>query len=148
MLVNLAPNFGKRQLVKIVGSSNNPEKVVEQALLSAIPSLDGEFNNLFELLETLCNTGKDEHDGFILFIDEMGKLLEAAAHGKGDVFFFQQLAEFAARSKGRLLIVGVLHLAFNEYWGAYHRKPSANGSKLQAVSMTSASTFLERSNSN
>ena len=117
VLVNLAPKFGKRQLVKIVGSSNNPEKVVEQALLSVIPSLDGEFNNLFELLETLCNTGKDEHDGFILFIDEMGKLLEAAAHGKGDVFFFQQLAEFAARSKGRLLIVGVLHLAFNEYSG-------------------------------
>ena len=47
----------------------------------------------------------------------MGKLLEAAAHGKGDVFFFQQLAEFAARSKGRLLVVGVLHLAFNEYSG-------------------------------
>ena len=115
MLVNLAPNL-ERLLVKIVGSSNNPEKVVEQALWSVIPSLDGEFNNLFELLETLCNTGKDEHDGFILFIDEMGKLLEAAAHGKGDVFFFQQLAEFAAR-KGRLLIVGVLHLAFNEYSG-------------------------------
>ena len=27
--------------------------------------------------------------------------------------------------------------------GAYHRKPSGNGSKLQAVSMTSVSTFLK-----
>jgi hypothetical protein len=56
------------------------------------------------------------HDGVLLIIDEMGKFLEASALGSGDdVYFFQELAEAAARSDGRLVVVGVLHQSFAQY---------------------------------
>ena len=53
--------------------------------------------------------------GLLLVIDEMGKFLEQASRGEGDVYFFQQLAEEASRSKGKLLVVGILHQAFDDY---------------------------------
>jgi len=56
------------------------------------------------------------HDGALVIIDEMGKFLEASALGSGDdVYFFQDLAEAAARSDGRLVVVGVLHQSFAQY---------------------------------
>ncbi|MEZ5653195.1 MAG: ATP-binding protein [Burkholderiaceae bacterium] len=56
------------------------------------------------------------HDGALVIIDEMGKFLEASALGSGDdVYFFQELAEAAARSEGRLVVVGVLHQSFAQY---------------------------------
>ena len=56
------------------------------------------------------------HDGVLVIIDEMGKFLEASALGSGDdVYFFQELAEAAARSDGRLVVVGVLHQSFAQY---------------------------------
>jgi hypothetical protein len=66
-----------------------------------------------ELLEEAKNR---PHDGVLVIIDEMGKFLEAAALGSGDdVYFFQELAEAAARSDGRLVVVGVLHQSFAQY---------------------------------
>lgn len=55
------------------------------------------------------------HGGLILFIDEMGKFLEAVPQDGSDIYILQQLAEVASRSNGRLLLVGVLHQAFEEY---------------------------------
>ncbi|MCE5981975.1 ATP-binding protein [Pseudomonas sp. LF19] len=56
------------------------------------------------------------NDGVLVFIDEMGKLLEASALGMGDdVYFFQELAEASARSEGRLVVIGVLHQSFAQY---------------------------------
>lgn len=55
-------------------------------------------------------------DGVLVFIDEMGKFLEATALGSGDdVYFFQELAEASARAEGRLVVVGVLHQSFAQY---------------------------------
>ena len=45
----------------------------------------------------------------------MGKLLEAAADGDGDVYFYQLIAELASRSNGRFIVVGILHQTFQEY---------------------------------
>src|SRR5262249_4234237 len=57
-----------------------------------------------------------ERDGVLIAIDEMGKFLEAAALGTGDdVYFFQELAEAAARSAGKVVIVGILHQSFAQY---------------------------------
>ena len=53
--------------------------------------------------------------GLIVIIDEMGKFLEHAAFGDADVYFFQQLAEAASRSNGRLIVIGILHQAFDDY---------------------------------
>lgn len=70
------------------------------------------------LIATLTNAAAEEpesHGGLVLIIDEMGKFLEAAAQKGTDIYFLQQLAEVASRSDGRLLLVGVLHQAFEEY---------------------------------
>ncbi|MDQ7001638.1 MAG: ATP-binding protein, partial [Ghiorsea sp.] len=52
----------------------------------------------------------------MIFIDEMGKFLEkASSESTVDVYFFQQLAELANRSKGKIVLVGILHQSFSEY---------------------------------
>lgn len=53
--------------------------------------------------------------GVLLLIDEMGKFLEDAARTGGDVHAFQDLAELSARSDGKLMAIGILHQAFDEY---------------------------------
>lgn len=68
------------------------------------------------IAELLEEAKSRPHDGALVIIDEMGKFLEAAALGSGDdVYFFQELAEAAARSEGRLVVVGVLHQSFAQY---------------------------------
>lgn len=68
------------------------------------------------IAELLEEAKSRPHDGVLVIIDEMGKFLEASALGSGDdVYFFQELAEAAARSEGRLVVVGVLHQSFAQY---------------------------------
>lgn len=69
------------------------------------------------LINELCQTAEDRsHDGVLVILDEMGKFLEASALGHGDdVYFFQELAEAAARANGKLVVVGVLHQSFAQY---------------------------------
>ena len=73
--------------------------------------------NAQSLIAELLEEAKSRpHDGVLVIIDEMGKFLEASALGSGDdVYFFQELAEAAARSEGRLVVVGVLHQSFAQY---------------------------------
>ena len=68
------------------------------------------------IAELLEEAKSRPNDGALVIIDEMGKFLEASALGSGDdVYFFQELAEAAARSEGRLVVVGVLHQSFAQY---------------------------------
>lgn len=68
------------------------------------------------IAELLEEAKSRPQDGALILIDEMGKFLEASALGSGDdVYFFQELAEAAARSEGRLVVVGVLHQSFAQY---------------------------------
>lgn len=73
--------------------------------------------NAQSLIADLLDEAKSRpRDGALVIIDEMGKFLEASALGSGDdVYFFQELAEAAARSEGRLVVVGVLHQSFSQY---------------------------------
>lgn len=69
------------------------------------------------LINELCQTAEElSQDGVLVILDEMGKFLEASALGHGDdVYFFQELAEAAARANGKLVVVGVLHQSFAQY---------------------------------
>ena len=51
---------------------------------------------IISAIETRINNQKT-YGGLILFVDEMGKLLEAASEGDGDVYFYQLLAEAATQ---------------------------------------------------
>lgn len=78
---------------------------------------DGRKATPASIIEEICDCAESKkHDGVLVIIDEMGKFLEASALGSGDdVYFFQELAEAAARTSGRVVVVGVLHQSFGQY---------------------------------
>ena len=108
------------RIVPVVGRRDDPVAVIGEAvrkagLVSRLPRGGWTETNLIAALTNAAAEKPKTHGGVILFIDEMGKLLEAAALDGSDIYVLQQLAEAASRSDGRLLIVGVLHQAFEEY---------------------------------
>lgn len=69
-----------------------------------------------ELIIRLLNEASArKNDGVLLIIDELGKFLESAVQSGEDIYFYQELAEAASRSDGKLVVVGILHQAFEQY---------------------------------
>lgn len=74
----------------------------------------------------------DQHpQGVLLVIDELGKFLESAAQEGDDVYFFQELAEAASRSTGKLVVVGILHQSFDAYASRLGRQARDDWAKVQ-----------------
>lgn len=71
------------------------------------------------------------NDGLVIFVDEMGKILESSASGEADLYLFQQIGELASRSKGRIVFIGILHQAFGEYANRMSREVRDEWSKVQ-----------------
>jgi hypothetical protein len=78
---------------------------------------DGRKVTSESLIEEICLAAESrKHDGVLIIIDELGKFLEASALGIGDdVYFFQQLTEAAARTSGKVVVIGILHQSFSQY---------------------------------
>lgn len=72
-----------------------------------------------------------QQGGVLLLLDELGKFLEHAIGEGGDVHFLQDLAERAARSEGRLVIVGILHQSFEQYASKLNRSARDEWAKVQ-----------------
>ena len=70
-------------------------------------------------------------NGVLLVIDEMGKYLEGATELGGDIHFFQELAESASRTKGRLVVLGILHQSFEQYASRLGEKARKEWAKVQ-----------------
>ncbi len=107
-------------LLPIVGGRGDPAKAVGAVLDASLGVVRtrGRPNkaNADVVARLVEHAGQSGHAGLLVIIDEMGKFLEEAAFGGGaDVYFFQQLAEAANRSNGQLVVVGVLHQAFDDY---------------------------------
>lgn len=85
--------------------------------------------NLLSVLQEIAR--RPRNAGLFLVIDELGKILEAAAHGRGDLHFLQELAELASRSDRRLLVLGILHQAFGEYTGRVAQRTRNEWMKVQ-----------------
>ena len=86
---------------------------------------------VLDTLEEISARNPRASGGLAVFIDEMGKFLEASANDGSDIHLFQQLAERASRSSGRLLVVGILHQAFEEYAHRLSRQMRDEWSKIQ-----------------
>lgn len=69
--------------------------------------------------------------GVLLVIDELGKFLENAAQAGDDVHFYQELAEAASRCDGKLVVVGILHQAFEAYASRLGREVQEEWAKVQ-----------------
>ena len=96
-------------VVPIVGRRDNPEVVLGEALH------ERKIGGHDPIAAAVKAAELADGPGLLLIIDEMGKLLDHAAGSDGDAHFFQELAEAASRSAGRLVVVGVLHQAFDDY---------------------------------
>lgn len=124
------------RIVPVVGRRDNPVRVIGEAInaagLMTRQPRDGWTEG--RLIKTIVEVAADspkKYGGLIVFIDEMGKFLEAAAQEDTDIYVFQQLAEAASRSNGRLLVVGVLHQAFEEYAHRLSREMRDEWAKIQ-----------------
>ncbi|GAB31750.1 putative ATP-binding protein [Acetobacter pasteurianus subsp. pasteurianus LMG 1262 = NBRC 106471] len=84
-----------------------------------------------ELLACLMSSAEEEQSGIVLILDELGKLLEHEAASGGDIHLLQDLAECCARSKGRLVVIGILHQAFEQYAARMSRDGRQEWAKVQ-----------------
>ena len=116
------PIVGKRDSVIAAITSSLDDK---QNKKTANPSADDVIDRLVK--ESLIR----KNDGVLVVIDELGKFLESAAIQGDDIYFYQQLAEAASRAKGKLIIVGILHQAFEQYALKLGREARDEWSKIQ-----------------
>lgn len=111
------PNATSWRVAPVVGSRTDPAPAIEAAIQSAIGSNSDLARKAKEpVAKWAVRVASDPRsNGLLIFLDEMGKFLEHAARNGGDVHIFQELAEAASRTHGRLIVVGILHQAFDEY---------------------------------
>jgi hypothetical protein len=121
------------RVAPVVGSRTDPSVEIERAIAQAVgTSINLQRRSGEALAKWAVRVALDpEASGLILFLDEMGKFLEHAARSGGDVHVFQELAEAASRAQGRLLIVGILHQAFDEYAQRLAREARDEWQKIQ-----------------
>lgn len=104
--------------VPVVGKRAGVVQEISKALRKAEgKGTDNRKASASSVIADLCAAPQERAvDGVLLVIDEMGKFLEASALGVGDdVYFFQELAEAAARSSSKVVVIGILHQSFGQY---------------------------------
>lgn len=139
LLGSLQPTKDGWLIVPVVGRRSDPVPDIADSLEQARRRDGanrgrprGEVKTGRELIERLVQEAAARpRDGVLLIIDELGKFLEGAAAEGGDIYFFQELAEAASRSKGRLVIVGILHQAFEQYAARLGREVRDEWAKIQ-----------------
>ncbi len=124
------------RILPVVGRRDHPVRAIGEAIQAAgfitrKPRGGWTERNVIEAVAKAAAKSPKAYGGLIIVIDEMGKFLEAAAQDEADIYLFQQLAEVASRSNGRLLIVGVLHQAFEEYAHRLSREMRDEWAKIQ-----------------
>ena len=123
-------------ILPVVGRRARPAQVIGEALMTT-PFLTGPVpkswtdKQILDALAAIAARNSRAGGGLMVFIDEMGKFLEAAVKDGSDIYLFQELAERASRSEKRLIVVGVLHQAFEEYAHPLSREMRNEWSKIQ-----------------
>lgn len=84
-----------------------------------------------DVIGELLGAAERNPQGVLVIIDELGKFLEASAQEGDDIYFFQELAEAASRSSGKLVVVGILHQAFDAYASRLGREARDEWAKVQ-----------------
>jgi len=124
------------RILPVVGRRDHPVRVIGEAIQAAgfttrKPRGGWTERNIIEAVTKTAATNPTSFGGLVIVIDEMGKFLETASQDGTDIYVFQQLAEAASRSNGRLLIVGILHQAFEEYAHRLSREMRDEWAKIQ-----------------
>ena len=129
----LPPRTRGWRILPVSGRRDAPARVIGEAIEAAgwLPPDSWTETRVLEALEEIAARNPRAGGGLFVFIDEMGKFLEGAAHDGSDIHLFQQLAERASRSRGRLIVVGILHQAFAEYAHRLSREARDEWAKIQ-----------------
>ncbi|MDA8041031.1 MAG: hypothetical protein MPJ22_01220, partial [Pirellulales bacterium] len=133
----LPPGTKGWRVVPVIGRREDPSQVIGEALVAAKvarpPAGGWNEDAVIRAAARAARAAerRNERGGLAIFIDEMGKFLEAAARDGSDIHVFQQLAEIASRAGGRLLVIGVLHQAFEEYARRFSREMQDEWAKVQ-----------------
>lgn len=101
-------------VLPITGTRAAIEDEIQSSLFEALPPKANPKVGVIQQLTTIAEKNP-EYEGVLLIIDELGKFLEHAAYTGGDIGFYQELAEAAARCKGKFVVIGILHQAFEQY---------------------------------
>lgn len=129
----LPPRTRGWRVLPVSGRRDAPARVIGEAIEAAGWSPPDSWTEprVLDALDEIAARNPRAGGGLFVFIDEMGKFLEAAAHDGSDIHLFQQLAERASRSGGRLIVVGILHQAFAEYAHRLSREARDEWAKIQ-----------------
>ncbi|MEY8144446.1 hypothetical protein [Falsihalocynthiibacter sp. CO-5D18] len=131
----LPPKRDGWKCISVVGRNMEPFQLIgdsiKDAKLAARQRKLDTPEKVISHLQDLASEDKTHSGGVILFLDEMGKLLEHAATSTGDAYFFQLLGEAASRSDGRLIVIGILHQSFQEYASRLARDIKDEWGKIQ-----------------
>jgi hypothetical protein len=119
---------GKRMSV-IEAIGTELDRTIKKGVRGQRPQIAGRRDVVSELVKAVESDG--EHGGILLVIDELGKFLEHAAHAGEDIGFYQELSEAASRCKGRLVVVGILHQAFEQYAARLGKDVQQEWAKVQ-----------------
>lgn len=132
----LPPKSKGWRILPVVGQRAIPCEVIGEALIENQYVVKNAVkrwtdDSVLASIEKIAADSPRLHGGLVVFLDEMGKFLEGAAQSGHDIFLFQRLAEAAARSNGRLIVVGILHQGFDEYANRVSRDLRDEWAKVQ-----------------
>ena len=124
------------RMLPVVGRRDRPAQVIGESIVSAnlIPGSEHRYwtdKAVLDTVDEIAQNSPRTYGGLLIFIDEMGKFLEAVTNNHTDIYLFQELAERASRSGKRLIVVGILHQAFEEYAHRVSRGMRDEWSKIQ-----------------
>lgn len=121
-------------VLPVVGKRSSVVQSLYQALMKVKGESLGADENISPdvLLKLLTRESESNtQSGVLIVIDELGKFLESALQNHEDIYFYQQLAELANRVSGKLIVVGILHQAFEQYARKLGRSAREEWSKIQ-----------------
>lgn len=147
--INLAQNNSWKALC-LVGSSESLRHLVHLQItqyFEEIATIDGANNKDLaktkakkklknnalapsKILNTWVKSLQERNEHIMLIIDELGKFLTNALQDH-DIYFLQELAEAAARSKGHLVILGIMHQSFDAYISGFNKQVREEWVKVQ-----------------
>jgi hypothetical protein len=124
------------RILPVVAQRAAPSEIIGAALVANRYIQKGSVrrwtdDKVVAAVEKIAAGSAKTRGGLMVVLDEMGKFLEGAAQSGHDIFLFQRLAEAAARSGGRLIVIGILHQAFDEYANRVSRDLRDEWAKVQ-----------------
>ncbi|MDT8898283.1 hypothetical protein QYE77_08385 [Thermanaerothrix sp. 4228-RoL] len=122
-----------RGFSKVLDEDNHLHEL-KQSLENVRYSDSGTFLKWVRTFVSQVSQYRDNTNGVLILLDEMGKVLEHATSNsqESDIYLLQELAEFSARSNSHpFIFIGILHQAFETYAAFLSQSARREWAKVQ-----------------